>query len=84
MKIFGELFVLYLFLSFHSTHFFAFTLENVFKNKMLFIYVFIFNLCVSVYLYQVFRKPLKAQQGIRSPGAGVTGGCELPDAGSGN
>ena len=38
MKVFGQLFVLYLFLLFHSAHLFAFALENVFKTTYLFIY----------------------------------------------
>ena len=28
--------------------------------------------------------PVEAREGVRAPGDGVTGGCELPDVGAGN
>lgn len=38
--------------------------------------------CVSVYVWtQECRCPQKSEERVGSPGAGVTGGCELPSIG---
>lgn len=44
-------------------------------------------MCVNVlcdYMPQVCRCPVKPEVGIGSSGAGVLGGCEIPDVGAGN
>jgi len=40
--------------------------------------------CVCVYVCVCLQVPWRPEEGIRCPGAGVAGGCELPDTGTWN
>ena len=41
-------------------------------------------MCVYVCIHICPKYTMSSEEGVESPEAGVTGGCELPDVGPGN